>query len=327
MKTQCPRPLDEGDIRHSDLYEPFDEARILRILSRFVKRQKSLTVGEESHFPRISYTLKRVECEWDRRMVSGMASALILSGIGVLILIAWVAHRYEVMKSDLAKKNAFHRDRARSLNFIVDTLPTKHLAKELTQLIVQHIILHLDKALELDPSSSDARHRLERAKTMDVDQLNARSDGKDLHVGSIGQKLKDAKRALKILKEFVLQQHRAGVLPRNTATRYIKSLHNLGLQIMLEGLTNQAKHNLREGHTALAIHYYQLAMTELHKNNKDNLFNPQIAQLSQMIKKLKAQKKAESGDDVEDREPSALGDAWEKQIGDEEAWKVKNYYD
>lgn len=260
-------------------------------------------------------------------MGSGMVSALILGGIGILIIIAWVAHRFEVVKSDLAKKNAFHRDRARSLNFLVDTLPTKHLAKELIQLIVQHIILHLEKALELDPSSSDTRHRLERARTMDVDQLNARSDGKDLQAGSIGQKLKDAQRALKILKQFILQQHRAGVLQRKLATKYIKSLHNLGLQIMLEGLTTQAKNNLREGHTALAIHYYQLAMTELHKNNKDNLFKPQIVQLSQMIKKLKAQQKVELDGDVDEGEPSTLGDEWEKQIGDEDAWKVKNYYD
>ena len=260
-------------------------------------------------------------------MGSGTVSALILAGIGVLIIIAWVAHRVEVTKSDLAKKIAFHRDRARSLNFVVDTLPTKHLAKELTELIIQHIVLHLEKALELDPSSNDVRHRLERVKTMDVNQLNARSDPRDVQPGSIGQKLKDAQRALKILKEFILQQHRAGVLRRNIATGYIKSLHNLGLQIMLVGLTNQAKYNLREGHTALAIHYYQLAMTELHKNNKDNLFNPQIAQLSQMIKKLKAQQKAETGDDAVEREPSTLGDEWEKQIGDEEAWKVKNYYD
>ena len=46
-----------------------------------------------------------------------------------------------------------------------------------------------------------------------------------------------------------------------------------------------------------------------------------------MIKKLKAKQKAGPGDDAVEREPSTLGDEWEKQIGDEEAWKVKNYYD
>jgi|TARA_Y100000310_G_scaffold341598_1_gene441252 hypothetical protein len=256
-----------------------------------------------------------------------MVSALILAGIGVLIIIAWIAHRFEVMKSELSKKNAFHKDRARSLNFIIDALPTKHIARDLTQLIISHIILHLEKALELDPSSSDARHRLERVQAMDVEHLSASSDGTDLHGSTIGQKLKDAQRALKILKEFILQQHRAGVLRRNVATRYVKSLHNLGLQIMLEGLTHQAKYNLREGHTSLAIHYYQLAMTELNKNNKDNRFNAQLAQLSQMIKKLKMQQNEETEGDMAEREPSTLGDEWDKQIGDEDAWKVKNYYD
>lgn len=260
-------------------------------------------------------------------MVSGVASALLLAGIGVLIIIAWIAHRVEVIKTDLAKKNAFHKDRARSLNFILDTLPTKHLAKELIQLMIHHITLHLEKALDLDPSNTDIRHRLEQMKSTDIAYLNGAGNTGDLRSTTIGQKLKDSQRALKGLKEFILQQHKAGVLRRNVATRYIKSLHSLGLQIMLEGLTNQAKYNMRSGHTSLAIHYYQLALTELNKNNKENQLNTQIEQLSHIIKKLKQQQKEETEKDVEEREPSTLGDEWEKQIGDEDAWKVKNYYD
>ena len=256
-----------------------------------------------------------------------MVSSLILAGIGVLIVIGWVAHRFKVLKAELARKKILHKDRARRLTFIIDSLPTKYIARDLVQLIIQHIILHLEIAQQLDPASTDIGHRLEQARSIDIDQLNRTPDITELHAESIGQQLKDSRRALRILKDFILQQHRSGVLPRDAATRHVKSLHQLGIQNMLQGFASQAKYNLRLGRTSLAIHCYQLAITELRKNNKENRFSTQIEQLSQIIKDLKTQKKEKDEARVDDRNSFPLNDEWENQDGDADPWQIKNYYD
>ena len=57
---------------------------------------------------------------------------------------------------------------------------------------------------------------------------------------------------------------------------------------MLRGLVGQAKHNVREGHQSLAIHYYQLAYNELLKVNQGSKHIEEMTQLADSIKSLKA---------------------------------------
>ena len=82
--------------------------------------------------------------------------------------------------------------------------------------------------------------------------------------------MKDAQRALKMLKDLILQQHKAGVLTKAGATKFERTLQDFNLSVMLCGLIGQANHNVRDGHNSLAIQYLQLAYDELLKANQGN---------------------------------------------------------
>ncbi|MBS03558.1 MAG: hypothetical protein CMQ24_12740 [Gammaproteobacteria bacterium] len=82
--------------------------------------------------------------------------------------------------------------------------------------------------------------------------------------------MKDAQRALKMLKDLILQQHKAGVLTKAGATKFERTLQDFNLSVMLRGLIGQANHNVRDGHKSLAIQSLQLAYDELLKANQGN---------------------------------------------------------
>ncbi len=215
-------------------------------------------------------------------------TSLVLGGIALLIVIAYGAHRAETMRIERARRSALHRDRARDLTFILEVLPESEVAVALIGLVFRNIRLHLDKAGELDIHNLDIRRRSQDMATLEraFDKTGEYAQGRSS--GSIGEQLKDTQRALKILKEFILQQHRGGVIGKADAMKFIRSLHEINLKVMVDGLIFQGKHNLGQGNLSLGLHYYQLAMGELVKNNQAGKHHEGIIQLTQTIRDLKA---------------------------------------
>ena len=219
-------------------------------------------------------------------------SSLVGFGLLVLVAIAYGAHRMEMSKIDNLRRASLHRDRFRDLSFIVEVIPNKTITGPLPQLLTRSMILHLEKALELDRGNVDLRHHLETTRRMHEavsrgELLPSREAG-----GSIGDRLKDVQRAVKLLKEFILQQHRGGFLKKDVATTYIKSLHEVNLTATVEGLTSQANHSLAEGNKSLALRYYQLAFNEITKSKSSKKFATQAAELAEKIKIMKLDKRA-----------------------------------
>ena len=95
-------------------------------------------------------------------------------------------------------------------------------------------------------------------------------------------------------KEFIRQQHKGGFLTRESAKENIKSLHQINLAAMVNGLMQQAKFNLGEGNISLGLHYYQLALSEISKSRQSGkiLFEEKPF-ISEEVKRIPAKQKAE----------------------------------
>ncbi len=220
-------------------------------------------------------------------MSTALLSTLTLGGIALLSFFAYAVHKVEEHRQEKSRRSQLHRDRARDLAFVAEVLPREAVDPELFKALYHNVELHLTHAVALDSENVELRERLNGvAQTNKLVQRGAEVPQAPLG-GTLGEQMKDSQRALKMLKDFILQQHKAGVLTKSGATKFVRTLQDINLRVMLRGLIGQAKHNVREGHKSLPIHYYQLAYNELLKANQGNRHIEEMTELAEMIKVLK----------------------------------------
>lgn len=221
-------------------------------------------------------------------------SVLVVSCLFILIAVAYGARRWEQSKEHRAKLAALHRDRFRDLGFLIDVLPESAISREMLCLLVRNLVMHLEKSVELDPTNVVMKDRLNSVRQLADRVYRGERLPKPAPMGSIGDQIKDVQRALKILKEFILQQHKGGFLTKESAKENIKSLHQINLTAMVNGLMQQGKFNLDEGNVSLGLHYYQLALSEISKSRQSGTILFEEKQfISEEVKRIKAKQKAE----------------------------------
>ena len=220
-------------------------------------------------------------------------SALVGIGLFLLVVIAWGAHRLEMAKIERLRLAGLHRDRYRNLQYILEVTPAKAFKGELPMLLTRSMVLHMEKVIELQGDSQDARHHLEDAKRLQARVAKGESvTNKKPAGGTLNERLKDVRRATRLLKEFILQQHRAGFLTKPVASQHIKSLQEINTVATVDGLLGQAAHSQGEGSKATALRYYQLALSEIRKCKNKKLLEEQNDIVTKAIVQLKADQKA-----------------------------------
>lgn len=257
-------------------------------------------------------------------MTPGFLSGLVAFGLFVLIAIAFGAHRMEMAKIEAIKRAAMHRDRYRDLAFIIDVVPYEPIRGQLPALITRSMAMHLEKCLELDRSNSDLNHLLRSAKELHAKVSQGGAFPVVQHGGSIGEQLKDVQRGIKLLKEFILQQHRGGLLSKAAATTYIKGLHEVNLSATVSGLEGQARHSLLEGNKTLALRYFQLAYGEITKSRSASKYTEQLSELTEEIKRLKADKKTieNATNEINQKLANSLNKKKEDGDGDDDSFEM-----
>ena len=221
-------------------------------------------------------------------------SVLSVSSLFILIVITYCLRRWEKAKEHRAQLISLHRDRFRDLEFLVDVLPVSAVSQEMLCLLVRNLVMHLEQSVELDPTNVAMKDRLKSVRQLAERAYRGERPPKPAAVGSIGDQIKDVQLALKILRDFILRQHKGGVLTKESAKVNIKSLHQINLNAMVKGLIQQAKLSSDEGNISLGLHYYQLALSEIDKSRESGpiLFEEKQF-ISEEVKRIKAEQKTE----------------------------------
>jgi hypothetical protein len=218
--------------------------------------------------------------------------SLVGLGLLVLVLIAYVAHRMEMSKIERVRLAGLHKDRYRNLQFILDVVPGKAIGKDLLVLIARSMALHMEKVIELQGESKDVLHHLEYANKLQQRIAKGELISGSGSNGTLQENLKNVRRATKLLKDFILQQHRAGFLSKPVASQYIKSLQEINLVATVDGILSQANRSLGEGKNSSALRFFQLALQEMRKSRNPAALAEQNAHCTEAIKRLKSDQKA-----------------------------------
>jgi hypothetical protein len=152
-------------------------------------------------------------------------SVLVDTCLLILIAIAYGTRRWEQSKAQRAKLAALHRDRFRDLGFLTDVLPESAVSREMLCLLVRNLVMHLEKSVELDSTNTAMKDRLNSVRHLADRVYRGERLPKPAPASSIWDQIKDVQRALKIMKEFILQQHKGGFLTKESAKENINSLH------------------------------------------------------------------------------------------------------
>ena len=219
-------------------------------------------------------------------------SGLVGVGLFLLVIIAYGAHRMEMAKIERMRLAGLHKDRYRNLQFVLDVVPPKALSGDLPTLITRSMAMHMQKVIELQGETSDVRHHLEHAKKLQQKVAKGEAITGKSSTGTLQERLKEVRRATKLLKDFILQQHRGGFLSKPVASQYIKSLQEINLVATIDGILGQASHSLGEGKKSTALRYFQLALQEIRKSRNPNALAEQKQACTDAIKRLKADQKA-----------------------------------
>ena len=228
-------------------------------------------------------------------MSSIWLGSIVGCGLLILIGIAYSTHRMEMMKIENRRRVGLHKDRFRDISFIIDVIPSGSLQGELPALLTRNIVMHLEMAVQLDADSIDLKRKLNNARLMHETVVKVGQLPLSTRLGGIGAELKDIQRGIKLLKDFILLQHRTGFLPKPMASAYIKSLQEINLGATIDGLLRQAVHTQGEGNKSLALRYYQLALSEITKNKNRAKFADRSKVIVDAIKELKEDKRAIEG--------------------------------
>lgn len=256
-------------------------------------------------------------------MTTVWLSGLVGLGLFLLVGIALWAHRMEVAKIERVRLAGLHRDRFRNLQFVLDVLPNQAIPGQLPALLTRNMVLHIQKVIELQGETPEAMHHL--AHSEKLQQITARGERLKNKPprGTLQDRLKDTRRAIKILKEFILQQHRAGFLSKPVASQFIRSLQEIGIVATVDGLLSQASHSLAEGSKSTALRYYQMSLQEIRKCKTPELLDDQKKQVTTAITRLKADQRALQNATQEVNKQLARSISKEDKSGDDDEFDMR----
>lgn len=213
--------------------------------------------------------------------------------------------------------------RARSFRFMLNTCPEGFLPRELTVLVQRSLIELLGQLSRLEPK--------ERAHTEELQALNAalletQRQARPPKAVSLQnmQQIKEARVCLEELHRFIFLQESRKTLARNQAEAYRNQIKQLVLQITVDGYMLSARLAKQKEKARLALHYYDLALKLLRREQRNGSHQKSIDKLQTITDELKKQIEEEARKTEDSKKTSA---EWSKFSEEDSTWKKKNIYD
>lgn len=214
--------------------------------------------------------------------------------------------------------------RARSFSFMLNTCPEGFLPKELTVLVQRSLIEVLGQLSRLEPKVGSHAQELQALNTAMLETQRQTRPPKAVSLQNM-QQIKEARVCLEELHRFIFLQESRKTLARNQAVAYRNQIRQLALQITVDGYTLSGRTAKQKDKTKLALHYYDLALKLLVREQRNGSHQKSIDQLQSIIDELNRQLAEEEAQGTEAGKKTA--EEWSKFSEEESSWKKKKIYD
>jgi len=247
--------------------------------------------------------------------------------IVVSILLIFLSQSREKARLERMRRITALEDAHSRMLRILDELPPQCLTKELRLLLI-------DRAIDICGELGSINTRLDVESMLAADQqrrhqiMGEQSADQAPAAIDTAEKATNARALLESLFRFVENRHKIGALDSGRARQYLREILFQVYRVKADYLVFQAREQERRNEPRKAIHFLNLACTEMAKS-KDNpaaqraiaAYRKKIQQLEEIASGGKSTRKVVSATEQKiDRE-------WNDFMEEEEGWKKKADYD
>lgn len=247
---------------------------------------------------------------------------LIVSGIGLLIIIAYINHMVENNKLEKARIKADLNDRLRRSTDLAETLPGQLMTPAL-KLLLSRLQLHFsERMLQLEKGNSTLK-----ARTEELRKLIAQ--GESIPVNNPPQpiinesKAKDVRFQLENLHGQLTRCAKDGIIPSNDAKHWLKEVRHMLTQVHIEFFGNLGQQALQKNQPGQARLAFERGVQYLRKQPDPAPYQATLKKFQEQLDRANAMVLETSTPAAE--QPSEL-DAGLESLGENE-WKKNNIYD
>lgn len=263
-----------------------------------------------------------------------MSSAYIIAIIVILLIglscYAFIAQSMEKKRQQRQRMVSALKTRAKSFKHMLNGFPPDFLTRDLQVLVNRCLVDVMQQLSQLEPAEKTYVDEL-RLYSHQLEEIKKKPASDQRKSLENPQQVKEVKHHLEELNGFIAQMVKRGNITPAQATSFEKQIKRLVLQMTVDAYLMNAKQSVQAGKKRLGVHYYTLALKLLIKENLEQAFQKQIAQLRDLISKLEMELAAEEPTPPENSRTSAAKEAadkaWEELDSDEDPWKKKNIYD
>ncbi len=260
----------------------------------------------------------------DNLSTSTLVVAAVSVGLFLMVAVAFTLQTIEKNNREKRRLLAALQNRARDFEYMLQGLPDGLLNRDLRLLVCQCLLEVYAQIEPLDKQSS-TRAAAESVRQQ-MNQLKGQTtDTPYRHLENPGQ-IREIQQQLKSLFQFVERLYQNGRITAPQAKLYGSQLRRLNVLTSLDSCRIAARQALDAGKPRLAIHYHQMAIDRIKRQNADGFFNAQLEQLGARIAALEAQMQAPEASSP-DSAAEPVDEAWKSFETDDGLWKKKSLYD
>lgn len=249
-------------------------------------------------------------------------TALIVAGIVVLFLIAYINHMVENSKLEKARVRAELSDRVRRSREVSESLPGQLMTPALKLLLSRLELQFSERLLRLDKHNDKLSARLPELRDMIAKGDSIPLSNPPQRIASEA-KAKDIRFLLENLHNQVNHAAQEGLIETTEAKKWIGEIRHMLVQLHFEFFSNLGQNFMQQGHPGQARLAYERGAQYLRKQPSTERYKAQLQKLEEQL--------AHANDVVLQKTRPTPDEASELNEGikslDEDGWKKKNVYD
>lgn len=248
---------------------------------------------------------------------------LIVSGIVVLIAIAYINHMVENNKLEKARIKADLNDRLRRCETLAETLPGQLMTPALKQLLNRLQLHFSERMLPLDKGNSALKARIEELRLF-LSQGDAIAINNPLQAILSEAMAKEVRYQLESLHAQLTRCAKDSIINSNEANHWFKEVRHMLTQVHIEFFNNLGQQALQQNQPGKARLAFERGVQYLRKQPDPGPYQSALKKFEDQLARANAMV-VESSQPTSDA-PSEL-DAGLESLGSDDEWQKKNIYD